>query len=123
MYLDTGPLPDGYAIADVQSPEQRSAQVRDAEEHGDGWLWPVPNRATLHCVSSATGRLASAAGPSSAQGAAGASPALRALLADRDPGAAAFTDPDWELHDIPTGHWAMFSALALTAAKLAEIAG
>ena len=40
-----------------------------------------------------------------------------------DPRAAIFAGPDWELHDLPTGHWAMFSAPAATAAKLAEIAG
>src|SRR4051794_6800292 len=47
VYFDTGPLPHGYAISDVQPPEARAAQVRDAEERGDGWLWPVPDRATL----------------------------------------------------------------------------
>jgi pimeloyl-ACP methyl ester carboxylesterase len=156
VYLDTGPLPDGTAIADIQPPEARAAQVRDAEEHGDGWLWPVPDRATLE-----TGAYGSAAGLSDddfarvatrgtphplrtfssplrlahdrppgvrraaifcAEG--GMSVAtVRALVAEGDPRAALFADPDWELHDLPTGHWAMFSAPELTAAKLAEIAG
>ena len=49
--------------------------------------------------------------------------AVRALVAEGDPRAAPFADPGWALHEIPTGHWAMFSAPELTAAKLAEIAG
>src|SRR5438034_4105653 len=47
VYLDTGPLPDGMAIVDVQRPELRDRQRRDAEERGEGWRWPVPDRGTL----------------------------------------------------------------------------
>ncbi|MCL2770683.1 MAG: alpha/beta hydrolase [Solirubrobacterales bacterium] len=47
VYLDTAPLPDGTAIADVQSPEQREAGERAVRERGDGWRWPVPDRDTL----------------------------------------------------------------------------
>jgi pimeloyl-ACP methyl ester carboxylesterase len=47
VYLDTGPLPDGVAIVDVQSPEQREQQQRAVRERGDGWRWPVPDRDTL----------------------------------------------------------------------------
>jgi pimeloyl-ACP methyl ester carboxylesterase len=155
VYLDTGPLPDGLSIADVQTPEAHAAQVRDAEEHGDGWLWPVPDRATLE-----TGVYGSAAGLGDedfARVAALGTPqplktfttplrleherppgvrraaifcadggmsvdTVRGLIADGDARAALFADPDWELHDLPTGHWAMLAAPELTAAKLAEIA-
>jgi hypothetical protein len=34
---------------------------------------------------------------------------VRELVADGDPRAAIFSDDDWKLHDLPTGHWAMFS--------------
>ncbi|MGD0455146.1 MAG: alpha/beta fold hydrolase [Solirubrobacteraceae bacterium] len=34
---------------------------------------------------------------------------VRELIAQRDPRAATFTDDDWELYDLPTGHWAMLS--------------
>jgi pimeloyl-ACP methyl ester carboxylesterase len=34
---------------------------------------------------------------------------LRRLLDEGDPRAAVFADPDWQLHELPTGHWAMFS--------------
>ena len=47
VYLDTAPLPDGMAIVDVQSPEQREQQQREVDESGAGWRWPVPDRETL----------------------------------------------------------------------------
>src|SRR5215204_3735221 len=47
VYLDCSPLPDGMAIADVQSPEQRELQQTAVERDGDGWRWPVPDRDTL----------------------------------------------------------------------------
>jgi pimeloyl-ACP methyl ester carboxylesterase len=47
VYLDTSPLPAGVAIVDVQAPEQREQQRREVEQHGDGWRWPPPDRATL----------------------------------------------------------------------------
>ena len=34
---------------------------------------------------------------------------LRDLVVQRDPRAAIFADGGWELHELPTGHWAMFS--------------
>src|SRR3954463_16322237 len=47
VYFDTGPLPDGMSIVDVQSLEQREQQRKAVDEEGDGWRWPVPDRATL----------------------------------------------------------------------------
>src|SRR5262249_50571615 len=47
VYLDTSPLADGMAIADVQPPEQRERQQRAVELDGDGWKWPAPDRATI----------------------------------------------------------------------------
>ena len=47
--------------------------------------------------------------------------ALRDLIAQGDPRAALFADPDWELHELPTGHWAMFSAPEALADLLHEI--
>jgi len=47
LYLDTGPLSDGKSIVDVQPDEIRTRQAEDVRERGDGWLWPVPDRATL----------------------------------------------------------------------------
>jgi pimeloyl-ACP methyl ester carboxylesterase len=47
---------------------------------------------------------------------------LRDLIKEGDPRAAAFADPDWELHELPTGHWPMFSRPDAIAATLHDIA-
>src|SRR3712207_4441059 len=47
VYLDTSPLPDGVAIADLLPPEGRERQQRDVDDGGEGWRWPVPDRPTL----------------------------------------------------------------------------
>jgi pimeloyl-ACP methyl ester carboxylesterase len=48
---------------------------------------------------------------------------LRGLIAKGDPRAAIFADADWELHDLPTGHWPMLSMPAQLADLLGHIAG
>lgn len=155
VYLDTGPLPDGVAIVDVQSPEQRGRQQRAVRESGDGWRWPVPDRETLesgifgstsgledsdfrllaeratpHPYSTFTSPLRLTGGPPAAvrriaiMGSAGGLDlaTLRRLIAQGDARAATFADPDWELHELPTGHWAMFSLPGPLAELLQEIA-
>jgi pimeloyl-ACP methyl ester carboxylesterase len=142
VYLDTSPLPDGTAIADVQRPDQRERQARAVEQDGEGWRWPVPDRETL-----ITGTFGSASGldeehlqliaqratphpyatmtsplgvehdrPPGVRRAAifctdgGIDVAgIRELIAKADPRATTFADSDWELYDLPTGHWAMLS--------------
>jgi pimeloyl-ACP methyl ester carboxylesterase len=47
---------------------------------------------------------------------------LAQLREQRDPRAMLFAAPDWELHELTTGHWAMFSEPAATADMLARIA-
>lgn len=155
VYLDTGPLPDGTAIADVQSPEQREMQRRAVDEHGDGWRWPPPDRETLlsGVYGSASGlddahlrlieerataqpyatmtsplRLSHERPPGVRRAAifcthGGVDTAtVRELLAQGDPRASVFADPDWELHDLPTGHWAMLSLPGPLADVLHELA-
>jgi pimeloyl-ACP methyl ester carboxylesterase len=155
VYLDTSPLPTGMAIADVQSPQQREDQRESVERDGEGWRWPVPDRATLR-----SGAFGSAGGlseedlslllkratpqpyatfttplrlqhdrPPGVRRAAifcsdgGMSLAkLRELLANEDPRAALFSDQDWELHELATGHWSMFSAPEALAELLHRIA-
>jgi pimeloyl-ACP methyl ester carboxylesterase len=48
--------------------------------------------------------------------------AFRTLLEQGDPRAALFADPDWDLRELATGHWAMFSAPEPLAETLHEIA-
>jgi pimeloyl-ACP methyl ester carboxylesterase len=47
---------------------------------------------------------------------------LRDLVSQGDPRAAVFAAPDWELHELATGHWAMFSLPTRLASLLHEIA-
>jgi pimeloyl-ACP methyl ester carboxylesterase len=155
VYLDSSPLPAGIAIADVQPPEQREQQQREVEQHGDGWRWPPPDRATL-----AGGTFGSASGledrhfrlledratpqpyatfTSPLELTHGLPPdvrrvailctegginlaILRDLIERGDPRAAVFADTDWELHELPTGHWAMFSLPGAVAGLLHDVA-
>jgi pimeloyl-ACP methyl ester carboxylesterase len=142
VYLDTGPLQDGTAIIDVQSPQQRQNQRAAVEREGEGWRWPVPDHAVL-----ASGLYGSASGLeerhfrlleeratahpyatfTSPLRLTGRSPArirrvailcsaggldlatVRDLIAQGDPRVAVFAGPEWELHELPTGHWPMLS--------------
>jgi pimeloyl-ACP methyl ester carboxylesterase len=155
VYLDTSPLPNGTAIADVQSPEQREQQRRAVEKSGDGWRWPVPDRETLTAgtFGSTSGlgeeHLRLIAERATAQPyATFTSPIrlthgwpdgvrrcaifctaggidverMRSLIEQEDPRAAPFADADWELHDLPTGHWPMLSLPGPLAELLHEIA-
>ncbi len=47
---------------------------------------------------------------------------LRELIAEGDQRAASFADADWELHDLPTGHWPMLSLPSALADLVGEIA-
>jgi pimeloyl-ACP methyl ester carboxylesterase len=155
VYLDTGPVPDGCAITDLQTPEQRERQRLEVERGGDGWRWPAPGRDAL-----LSGAYGSAAGlqPSDveeiesratdqpyatftsplrltgppcddlrrvaifgADGGMGLA-VLGELIEQGDPRGAAFSDADWELHELPTGHWAMFSLPGPLAELLHRIA-
>jgi len=48
--------------------------------------------------------------------------AIRALLEQGDPRAALFADPDWDLRELATGHWSMFSAPEQVADMLHDLA-
>ena len=155
VYFDAAPLPGGMALHDAAPPQLRQAQQHDVEQRGDGWRWPVPDRAALE-----TGMFGSAAGlgdehfrmlaergtpqpyktftsplrlthesPPGVRRAAifcthsGITlEMLQELLRQQDPRAMLFAAPDWELHELGTGHWAMFSAPGASADLLARIA-
>jgi len=156
VYLDTSPLLNGTAIADVQQPEQRERQSRAVEEDGEGWRWPVPDRETLIAgtFGSASGLdeehlqlIAQRATPQPY--ATMTSPlrlehdrppgvrrvaifctdggidvaGIRELVAKGDPRVAVFADSDWELYDLPSGHWAMLSLPGPLADLLRRVAG
>ncbi len=155
VYLDTAPVPDGSAIVDLQTPEQRELQRLAVERDGDGWRWPVPDRDELL---SGTYGSAAGLGPSDVEeiesrstdqpyasftsplrltgrpcddlrrvaifGADGGMSvaAVEELIEQGDPRARPFTGAAWELHELPTGHWAMFSLPGPLAELLHRIA-
>jgi pimeloyl-ACP methyl ester carboxylesterase len=47
---------------------------------------------------------------------------LQVLIEQGDARAAVFADPGWELHELPTGHWPMFSLPVRLAGLLHDIA-
>lgn len=155
VYLDTSPIPDGMAIVDMQSHEQREQQQRTVDESGDGWRWPVPDRETLltgafgstsglreehlqllveratpqpYATMTSPVRLSHERPPDTRRVGIFCSDGgtdvghLRELIEQGDPRAAAFADPDWELHDLPTGHWPMLSLPTELADLLGQIA-
>ena len=155
VYLDCSPLPAGMAITDAQPPEQREMQRAAVERDGDGWRWPVPDRATLaqglfgstagledrhfeaieqrgtpqpYATFTTPLRLAHARPPGVRRAAIFCTDggitvaAIRTLLEQGDPRAALFADPDWDLRELATGHWAMFSAPEDVVESLHEIA-
>jgi pimeloyl-ACP methyl ester carboxylesterase len=156
IYLDCSPLPNGMAIADVQSPEQLELQRSSIDRGGEGWRWPVPDRTTLEqgLFGSTAGlsdedftrlerlgtaqpyatfttplRLAHPRPPGVRRAAIFCTEggitvaAIRAMIEQDDPRAALFADPDWELRELPTGHWAMFSDPSGVAEQLRDLAG
>ncbi len=42
VYLDTGPLPDGWSTLDFSPPDQRAEIEQAVKESGEGWLYPFP---------------------------------------------------------------------------------
>jgi pimeloyl-ACP methyl ester carboxylesterase len=155
VYLDCSPLPDGMAITDAQTPEQRDMQRATVERDGDGWRWPVPDRNTLarglfgstaglqdhhlaaieqrgtpqpYATFTTPLRLAHPRPPGVRRAAIFCTDdgitvaAIRTLLEQGDPRAAPFADPDWDLRELATGHWAMFSAPEQVAETLHELA-
>jgi pimeloyl-ACP methyl ester carboxylesterase len=42
VYLDTGPLPDGWSTLDFSPPDERARIERAVQNDGDGWQYPFP---------------------------------------------------------------------------------
>jgi pimeloyl-ACP methyl ester carboxylesterase len=137
VYIDTWPLPDGVAQIDLNPPEARQAQERQVATQGDGWRLPLPAWEELdqgndlrdlgeterrlmreRAVGQPFGTLtqpirltnpARATLPKTAiwcsltveevQGMIAAYPALCSEL----------VTPGWQVIELPTGHWPMFS--------------
>jgi len=151
VYVDSGELPDGTAQIDVNPPEVRAQVEREIAELGDGWRQPMPSWAWFERAGTSLDGLDEAARAAIRRRAvaepAGAitrpleltNPArrevpralvacsfpldaVRELAAGGQPMFAAVAEPGWELLELPTGHWPMFSRPAELADLLAGLA-
>jgi pimeloyl-ACP methyl ester carboxylesterase len=151
VYLDSAPLPDGTAQFDTMPPEGQSF-IRKRVEANGGWRLPLPSWEELSNVFGASLEglgdkqrmlmraraadqpFATATQPLRLAGAAGGLVAktlitcqfplaqVKEMIASGHPLFAALSGPDWQLLELPTGHWPMFSRPEDTAQILAGLA-
>ncbi|MBP0452858.1 alpha/beta fold hydrolase [Kitasatospora sp. RG8] len=147
VFVDSGPLADGIALHDLWDPAYRAALEASLV---DGWRLPLPAWDVLASGGASVDGIDEAglarfrqlatdqpAGtvsePVRLTGRADKLPKgliscslpleqVRAMIAAGHPYFAALGGPEWELREVPTGHWPMFSRPAETAAVLAELA-
>ncbi|MFJ9446083.1 alpha/beta hydrolase [Kitasatospora sp. NPDC101235] len=146
VYLDSRPLVDGASVYDLWQPDFRrmaDTSVVDGRlpmpswefqsEHGvstagldEATLARIRSRATSHPAGAFRDRLrltgAGAALPQALVSCSFPLSQLRELIASGHPYFAGLSGPNWEMRELPTGHWPMFSRPADTAAVLAELA-
>ncbi|MEU8923949.1 alpha/beta hydrolase [Kitasatospora sp. NPDC048545] len=146
VYLDSGPLLDGSAVYDLWQPDYQQtadASVADGRFPMPSWEYLSAHGAGVEGMDEDTlARVRSLATPHPARvyrdalrltGAGAALPQalvscsfplsqVRELIAAGHPYFAAMAGSNWELRELPTGHWPMFSRPADTAAVLAELA-
>ncbi|MEE1823480.1 alpha/beta hydrolase [Streptomyces sp. BE20] len=147
VFLDSGPLGDGVALADLWEPAYRETLEASVV---DGWRLPLPSWEVLASDGASVDGIDEAglarfrelatdqpAGtvtePMRLTGGAEKLPKgliscsvpleqVRAMIADGHPYFALLGGPEWELREVLTGHWPMFSRPAETAAALVELA-
>lgn len=145
VYVDTWPLPDGVAQADLNGPEGREAQARQVATGGEGWRLPLPpweeldqgneleglgqaerarlrERATDQPYGTVTqpARLPRgvwAERPKTAIWCSLGLEEVRGLMEAYPQVTSTLTEGEWEFIALPTGHWPMFSK----ARELAEL--
>ncbi|MFD7453981.1 alpha/beta fold hydrolase [Kitasatospora sp. NPDC059827] len=145
-YLDSGPMADGGSVYDLWQPDFRAEADATAVDgrlpmpsweylaaHGssteglDGAaLDRIRTRVTPQPVGSYRDRLrltgAGAALPQALVSCSFPLDRVREMIAAGHPWFVGLDGPNWELRELPTGHWPMFSRPADTAALLAELA-
>jgi pimeloyl-ACP methyl ester carboxylesterase len=139
VYLDSGPVPDGVAYLDTQSPEVRQLNERLVAELGDGWRLPMPSWDELANINGASlaglgddrrelMRSRAVAQPFGTytrplrleNPAREALPKvlisnsfpldqIRQMIASGHPWFRELAGPQWRFLALPTGHWPMFS--------------
>ncbi|MFD0277947.1 alpha/beta fold hydrolase [Kitasatospora sp. NPDC127111] len=147
VYVDSGPISDGVALSDLWEPGFRTL-LEDSVV--DGHRLPLPSfedfraagtsldgldgpalarfreRATDHPARAVREPLHLTGGgeelPKALVSCSFPLEQVRAMIAAGHPYFTALAGPAWELRELPTGHWPMFSRPAGTAAVLAELA-
>ena len=147
VYVESGELPDGTAQLDVYPPEGRAEIQRQI----DGWRLPLPSWELLEQSGASLEGLGDTERAAMRERAVPqpvgtltqalklANPArldvpraliacsfplamVRQLASDGVPMFAALAEPGWELLELPTGHWPMFSRPADLTRLLADLA-
>jgi pimeloyl-ACP methyl ester carboxylesterase len=149
VYVDSGPMPSGLAGIDFHDPASRAELEKAVAEHGGGWSIPVPafdpQEDPVNLAGLTGEALAAMRERGTPQPFGTATQALtrpdplpdtpRTLIATTIPLAAVrqmgesghpvfsmMTGPGWTYHELPTGHWPMFSRPRELAALLAASA-
>jgi pimeloyl-ACP methyl ester carboxylesterase len=146
VYLDALVPGDGQALRDFQGPEERAAQEEGMRHHGDGWRIPVPDDLGPEGAGMTADDLRRFREKGTGQPAATFAQPIRLTNPDGPtcprayiwcsasifPPGEPVTVPDylkpydntpgWRMHQIPTGHWPMFSAPRETAETLLRVA-
>ena len=147
VYVDTWPLPDGVAQIDANSPEDRQRQEQQVATRGDGWRLPLPSWEELDRgndlggLGEAERRLMRERAVDQPFGTTTQPVRLVNPVRDALPKTAIWcsltiaevqemtssypamcselTKPGWQVLELPTGHWPMFSRPR----ELAELLG
>ena len=139
VYLESGPVPDGVAYLEMENPQARERDQRQVTETGDGWRLAMPSWDELEHVNGASleglGEAERAwvrdhatdhpfgtyTQPLRLRDTAAAPPPkvliscsypldqVRQLIAGGHPWFAPMAGPEWQLLELPTGHWPMVS--------------
>lgn len=136
VYVDTWPVPDGVAQFDLNSPEDRRSQEERVATQGEGWRLPMPpwegfaenelaglgeaereliqGRAVDQPFNTATQpvRLTNPMRESLPRTAIWCSLTIaevKGMIDSYPEFLSELAKPDWEMVELPTGHWPMFS--------------
>jgi pimeloyl-ACP methyl ester carboxylesterase len=139
VYLDSGPVPDGVAYLDLQPPEVVDHTKRQVAVRGDGWRLPVPSWEELEELNGASlaglgheqrslmrsravaQPFATYSRPLRLDNPSREAPAkvlvssslpldqVRQLIDEGHLWFRELAGPEWQLLELPTGHWPMFS--------------
>ncbi|MFE4513009.1 alpha/beta fold hydrolase [Kitasatospora sp. NPDC056783] len=146
VYLDSGPMADGSSVYELWQPDFRrtaDGSMVDGRLPLPSWEYLAEHGSSVAGLDGAAlARVRSLATPEPAgafrdrlrlTGAGAKLPQalvscsfpldqVRELIASGHPFFAGLAGPNWELRELPTGHWPMFSRPADTATVLAELA-